>query len=239
MKKVLILVLSCETPPYNTHLKASLETWDSRSVEGAETIFYCGKASKPNTEKVIYMKTPDSYHTMGAKTLEAIEWAVNNKQFDYIARPNASCYVRKQNLVNYIQNIPSENLYLGLKVASCYGIDYIWGGGQYIISRDVAELIVKNKHMWNHSYTEDVSIADVLTKLGVPLNGSGNACSINTKPDGGYSCICYQHNSGAGFDFTNFEDMSRLENQFFVRVKQDLKRHLDIEIMHKLFNANI
>lgn len=240
MKKALVLVLSCETPPYNTHMKASMETWDSRNVDGIETVYYLGRSkSKQSTDRIIYLNTPDSFKTMGAKTVEAFEWAINNKQFDYLARPNASCYVRKENLMKYVQNLPTENLYLGLKVNSCYNIEYMWGGGQYILSRDVVELIVKNKHLWNHTYTEDVSIADLLTKLGIPLNGAGNACSINMKPEGGYSCICYQKNSGDGFDFTDFADMNKLENQFFIRVKQDLKRHLDIEIMHKLFQANI
>lgn len=237
MKKVLTLVLSCETPPYDTLMQTSIDTWDSRNVDGIETIYYCGKSKKQSTDKIIYLSTPDSFLTMGAKTVEAFEWAVNNKQFDYLARPNASCYVRKQKLVDYAQALPEEKLYLGLITASCYNIDYIWGGGQYILSRDVVELIVKNKEKWNHNYTEDVSIADLLTRLGVPMNGSGNSCSINQKPEGGYSCIVY--GQGTSMDFTDFEDMNKLENQFFIRVKQDLQRHLDIEIMHKLFNSNI
>lgn len=237
MKKVLLLVLSCETPPYDKLMQTSIETWDSPIVDGIETIYYCGKSKKSNTDKIIYLNTHDSFQTMGEKTIEAFEWAVNNKQFDYLARPNASCYVRKKKLIEYVQNLPNSNLYLGLITQSCYNIDYIWGGGQYILSRDVVELIVKNKHKWNHKYTEDVSIADLVTKLGVPMNGNGNACSINKKPDGGYLCIVY--GQGASMDFTDFSDMDKLENQFFIRVKQDLKRHEDIEIMHKLFKSNI
>lgn len=237
MKKVLALVLSCETPPYDKLMQTSINTWDSRHVEGIETIFYCGKSKKTNTDKIIYLNTPDSFLTMGAKTVEAFEWAVNNKQFDYLARPNASCYVRKQKLVNYAQSLPAEKLYLGLKTYSCYKIEYMWGGGQYILSRDVVELIVKNKDKWNHKYTEDVSISDLLIRLGIPLNGGGNACSINKNADGGYSCIVY--GEGASMDFRDFTDMNKLENQFFIRVKQDLKRHLDIEIMNELFKSNI
>lgn len=239
MKKALVLVLSCETPPYDKLMQTSIGTWDSPIVEGVETVFYCGKSKKNNTDKIIYLNTQDSFHSMGEKTVEAFEWAINNRQFDYLARPNASCYVRKKKLIEYVQNLPESNLYLGLITKSCYNIDYIWGGGQYILSRDVVELIVKNKEKWNHTYTEDVSLADLLTRLGVPMNGTGNACSINAKPEGGYSCICYQHNQGGGIDFTDFSDMNKVENQFFIRVKQDLKRHLDIQIMEELFKANI
>lgn len=237
MKKTLALVLSCETSPYDKLMEASLQTWDKREVDGIETVFYCGKSRKQNTDKIIYLNTPDSFATMGAKTVEAFEWAINNKQFDYLARPNASCYVRKQKLANYVQNLPTEKLYLGLITDSCYGIKYIWGGGQYILSRDVVELIVKNKHMWNHSYTEDVSIADLLSKLGIPMNGSGNSCSINKNENGKYTCIVY--GQGKNMEFTDFSEMDKLEHQFFIRVKQDLKRHLDIEIMNGLFKSNI
>lgn len=239
MKKVLILVLSCEDNPYDKLMQASLETWDRKVVEGTETIFYCGKSKEKRTDKVIYLNTKDSFKTMGQKTLEAFEWALNNKQFDYLARPNASCYVRKQKLVDYVQNLPADNLYLGLKVESCYGIDYMWGGGQYILSRDVVQLIVDNKHKWSNDYTEDVSISALLQQLNVPLNGSGNACAINKKPDGSYSCITYENNGGGGIDFTDMADMHKLENQFFIRVKQDGNRNEDINIMHKLYQAEV
>lgn len=239
MKNVLVLVLSCETPPYDKLMETSIATWDSRVVEGVETVFYCGKSDKKNTDRIIYLNTVDSFHTMGAKTVEAFEWALNNKQFDYLARPNSSCYVRKRQLSGYVQNIPEEKLYLGLKVASCYNIDYLWGGGQYILSRDVVELIVNNKNQWNHSYTEDVSIADLLSRNGIELNGSGNACSINKKPEGGYSCITYENHGGGGMDFTDMSDMLKLENQFFIRVKQDGDRDGDIQIMKQLFSSNV
>lgn len=237
MKNVLILALSCETPPYKEMMETSMRTWDSHSIEGAETIYYCGKSKNKNTDKIVYFNVEESLYSMGHKTLQAFEWAINNKNFDYLARPNSSCYVRKQKLVDYVQGLPEEKLYLGLITNSCYNIEYMWGGGQYILSRDVVELIVKNKHLWNHTYTEDVSIADVLRKLDVPFNGNGNACSINMKPEGGYSCIVY--GEGQSMDFTDFKDMEKLDRQFFIRVKQDLKRHLDLEVMNKLYQAGI
>lgn len=239
MKKVLTLVLSCETPPYNEMMKVSMETWDSRIVEGVETIYYCGKSKNTSTDKVVYLTTEDSFLTMGAKTIEAFEWALNNKEFDYLARPNSSCYVRKQILLNYVQNLPAEKVYLGLKVASCYKVDYVWGGGQCILSRDVVELVVKNKEKWNHTYTEDVALAALLVPLGVPINGSGNACALHVTPSGTYTCITYENNGGGGIEFTDMAEMAKLENQFFIRVKQDQKRHLDLHVMRELHKSNI
>lgn len=240
MKTLLVFVLSCETSPYDTHLDASIKTWDSRIVDGVDTVFYCGKSKKNSNDKIIYLNTEDTFANMGRKAIEGFEWAFNNKKFDYLARPNSSCYVRKHILKDYIQTLQENNLYLGLKTASCYNVDYMWGGGAYILSRDLVKIIIDNKHLWNHTYTEDVAIADLLTKMGVPLNGKGNACSIHPNGKGGYSCVCYENGGGHGFDFSDYSTIhEKLKNQFFIRVKQDLKRHLDIEIMNDLFKANI
>lgn len=240
MKKVLALVLSCEAPPYDKLMQTSIDTWDSRQVEGIETVFYCGRSkTKQSNDKIIYLNTEDSFLTMGAKTIEAFEWALNNKQFDYLARPNASCYVRKKQLLDFCQNLPSEKLFLGLKVQSVYNIDYLWGGGQCILSRDVVELMVKNKNEWNHNYTEDVSMADLASRLGIELNGNGYACSINMKPDRSYTCITYGDKGEASIDSNDISDMSKLSNQFFIRIKQDSNRQLDIEIMNNLFKSGI
>lgn len=238
MKKTLVFVLSCETPPYDTHLRASLETWDTIQAEGVETVFYCGKSTRQSTDKVIYLNTQDTFANMGKKAVEGFEWALANRDFDYLARPNASCYVRKQLLGEYVQGLPDSNLYLGLKTASCYGVDYMWGGGAYILSRDVVKLIVDNKHLWNHNYTEDVSISDLLQKLGVPLTAEGRAAAIHRK-DGRYQCITYDGAQGGGFDFTDVNDLKKLDRQFFFRVKQDGRRHEDIEIMCELFKNGI
>lgn len=238
MKKVLVFVLSCETPPYDRHLQTSLETWDTRQVDGCESIFYCGKSHKKNTDKVIYLNTKDSFATMGAKAVEGFEWALNNKSFDYLARPNSSCYVRKQILTDYVQNLSDTNLYLGLKTQSCYNVEYMWGGGAYILTRDVVEKIVQNKSKWNHNYTEDVSISALLQKLGVPLTAEGHACALHKKGNT-YSCITYQGSTGGGFDFTDMSEMHKLTNQFFIRVKQDLRREEDIYIMKELFKHGI
>ena len=50
MKKVLILVLSCETPPYNKMVDTSKSTWDSIEVDGVETIYYFGNHNDKRTD---------------------------------------------------------------------------------------------------------------------------------------------------------------------------------------------
>ena len=234
MKKVLILVISADVHPYEEMINTSLKTWDSIEVPNCETIFYCGQSNKKDTDKVIYLPIKDGLFQMGYKTILALEWALRNKEFDYIARVNSSCYVRKDLLVDHCQALPTENLMQGLVTESCYGIDYCWGGGQYIISRDLVKQVVTHKSLWNHKIIEDVSISDLITRIGVPLNGDGNAYSIN-KTDNGWSAFVY--GVGENMEFTDFSDLKQLESQYFIRVKQDGNRPMDKIVMENLYGA--
>jgi hypothetical protein len=213
-------------------LKTSMKTWDSISVNGVETIFYCGEPLKDNIDRVIYFPVKESLNSMGEKTILAYEWALKNKQFDYIARVNASTYVNKKELIKYIQTLPDENVFSGLEVgASEYNERWMWGP-QFILSKDLIQLMVDNKGLWDHSIMDDVATSYLLNKFNVPYT-PGRACSIEKKAEG-WTCLCYGSES---IEFTNFSDLNKLDNQFFFRVKQDLNRGLDEIIMNHLFKA--
>jgi hypothetical protein len=231
MKKILILIISSQEPPFKKMIETSLKTWDSINVDGVESIFYCGEPVKENTDKMIYFPLKESYQTMGEKTLRAYEWALKNKEFDYIARVNSSCYVNKKELIKYIQTLPDNNVFSGLKVEeSTYKDKWMWGGGQYIISKDIIKLFVDNRHLWDHSIMDDMAVGFLANKLNVPYH-QGRACSIEKKPSG-WACFCYGEPS---IEFTDFQDMNKLQNQFFIRVKQDDDRNRDEYIMKQLY----
>lgn len=231
MKKVLILIVSSQEKPYGKMMETSLKTWDSINVDGVESVFYCGEPLKENTDKIIYFPIKESLHTMGEKTLQAYEWALKNREFDYIARVNSSCYVNKKELIKYVQGLPHKEVFAGLTVnASDKNEKWMWGGGQYIISRDVIELIVENRALWNHSIMEDVAVSHLINKLYIPYI-NGKACSINKK-DKGWVCFAY---GSENFEFTDFADIKKLDGQFFIRVKQDHDREQDEFVMNELF----
>ncbi len=230
MKRVLILVLSSEIPPYEPMINQAMTTWDSVDVENTETIYYCGKSLKKNTSKIIYLPIADQLSTMGEKTLQALEWALKNKEFDYIARAHSSCYVDKKQLINHIQELPYNNVFEGIEATSQNGFQFLWGGGHYVISKDVIEKIVENRSKWNHSYMEDESMSVLCSSFGIPFK-SGKSCSIN-KRENDWLLLGY---GGESKEFTNFADVKPLNNHFY-RVKQDGNRSLDAYIMNELFN---
>lgn len=232
MKRVLILVLSSDFHPYNKMIQTSMETWDSVETEGVETIFYCGMSDKPNTEKVIYMPVGNGLFEMGKKCLLAYEWALQNKEFDYVARVNASCYVDKKNLIKFVENLPETNVFAGVETDSQNGFRYLWGGCQYIISKDVLQKIVDNKHLWMHQYMEDESMSLVVSGLGIPFS-EGKSGSIDKMPDG-WRIISY---GGESVAFNEFSEIIRLKHHFY-RVKCDKNRNVDAFVMHELFKVS-
>lgn len=239
MKTVLILVLSSDFPPYSTMINTSQQTWDSIQMPGTETIFYCSQKDNPekqNTDKILYFNVGNSLFDMGWKNLAMFEWALQNKQFDYVARVNASCYVDKKALLKYVQDLPIENVFAGVEIKAGeqgYKENWLWGGGMFLISKDVFQKIVANKNEWRHDLMEDVAMSFLVNKLQIPFT-EGNSCSIDKMPDG-WRLISYGTNKES-ISFTDFADVKRL-NHFFYRVKQDQKRYLDEYIMRELFKV--
>lgn len=231
MRRVLILVVSSQKPPYDVMMQTALDTWDSFEVEGVETIYYCGAPKKDNTNKVIYFDIREGYDTMGYKMLEAFDWVLNNKEFDYIARVNSSCYVDKKELIKHVQTL-TESSY-GLIVPSSENEpSWYWGGGQIIVSKETVQKIVENKDKWNHSVMEDLGFSRMLNTLGIEYN-NGKAASID-KLEKSWRFMPY--GGGAPFTFTDFNDLKNTTH-FFYRVKMDGQRYIDKYLMNELFKV--
>lgn len=228
MKRVLIMVISSQQPPYDKMADTSQETWDSIEVDGVDAIFYFGSPVRPFTDKRIYLGYKEGYHVMSHKTVDAFWWALENKEFDYIARINSSTYVNKKSLLKYAQTLPEENVFNGLIVE---GDAYHWLWGPFfILSKDVVQKYVDNAHLIDHSVMDDMAISKLMHQLGVnPSCGIG--CSIDRSGDK-WRAICYGTES---FEFSQFSDIIKAKDHWAFRVKQDLDRSQDEYIMRELF----
>jgi len=243
MKKVLILVLSMNEDYYNDLANTSMETWDSVDIEGMDTVFYFGqpKASDQKwcNKKIFYTGGDEALTNIGFKNLKVFEAALHNPDWDFIIRANASTYVNKKLVAEYVQDKPTKGLYMG--VGAPYTLDgkefyYAWGP-HYLLSRDVVELIVENKDKWNHGLMDDVALGKLMTDLGISLNNKGSMASIdiNRNPDKPlYSLISYNNNDTGGGNLTRLSDLNNFKLPM-IRVKQDFNRNLDIELMKNIF----
>jgi hypothetical protein len=228
MKKILVAVISCQDYPYGDMIGTSMNTWDSVHVEGCETLFYCGLPQKQNTDKIVYFNIKESLHSMGFKDLLFFEYALT-KEWDYMARVNSSCWVHKKELTEYCQTLPDTNVFAGLKVA--VEPPWMFGGGQFLMSRDVIQAIVDNKHLWDHRLMEDMAMSYVINQLGIPYT-QGNAVSLDNMTSGLKRCTVY--GNAEGYDFKDWDEFKKLKGQYFYRVKVDGHRHMEPEIMRKL-----
>jgi hypothetical protein len=224
--KILILTIGCQLPVWSKMWQTSLDTWDSFEVEGIENIFYFGAPVKENTDKCIYFDIEESYYTMSKKNIAAFEWALANKEFDYIVRVNSSTYVDKKVLAEYVQTLPDKNCFAGVEV------NHIpkWAiGWAYIISKDVIQKIVEHKPLLRNDITDDLALSYLINNLEIPYTKL-KMCSID-KRDNGWALVPY--NGGCGFDFTDFADLKNVGYPMY-RVKQDLHREQDKFIMEQL-----
>lgn len=229
MKKGLIMVMSCTQSPYDKLAKTSQKTWDSVHVEGLDTIYYFGESEKENTDKEIYFPVHDHLFGIGHKNIMAFDWALKNKDWDYMIRPNASTYVHKERLLNYIQTLPDNNVYAGLRVIS--EIEPMWVWGPFLImSRDVVEKIVRYNILWDHSIIEDKAMSYVAARRMIPFMDI-EGCSIDKTPDG-WQCTSYANNS---YTFKDFAEVKNDKKHFLFRCKQDYNRDMDHYVMTQLF----
>ena len=157
--KILILVASCRTPPYDALERAQRETWDSVSVPGVETHFYhC-----TDLESMIpcFLEA----------TEPSFEW-----DHDFIFRTNSSSYVDKARLLEHAETLPRERCYQGVD-----GDGFASGSG-FFISPDVEEMLRLNSSGRYHDEAplltiaranpeliEDVAIGLCLARRGVTV----------------------------------------------------------------------
>lgn len=208
-----------------------METWDSEDHPQTRTLYYCGKSDKYQSDSVVFYSPQfdEELERVAPRTMEAYEHALTIPGWDFVARTHSSTYVHKRNLVDFCETLHRKNLLLGLLVTG--ERPFLWGGGSYIMSRDVIEGLVANKDKWNNNIMEDGSITDLANELGIPLSGNGRMASIDQTADG-YLVTTY--GIGEGFKFSDWNDINRAQPHYYYRCKQDLRRHEDLMIFRKL-----
>lgn len=235
IKTVLIYVLSSHNPPYGEMVKTAMETWDAEPLEGTRTVYYCGNPVGGDTDRVISFPVEEDLNTIGRKNImayrRALEWP-----WDFMARTSQSTYVHKGRLLARIQTLPDRGLIQGIQAAPTWvcGVNrpFLWGGGQFIFTRDTVQMLVANAFKWRHDLMEDVSTSELAQDCGFALNNKGIACSIDKQTDG---WLLISSNGKPGFEFTDFAELStKAEDQFFFRCKYDPDRTVDAEIMRCL-----
>lgn len=236
VKRVLVFVLACPLPPYDQMTGWSKQTWARDKVDGVRVVFYHGRPTQLETEDMVSFPIEEGYHTISAKNLLAFEWALRQPDWDFMARVNASCYVEQNRLSRAVQDLPDTGVARGVfaePTPHCGTTRrWLWGGGQFIFSRDVVQAIVDHGDKLNHGLIEDVALSELIQDLGFTVDDQGQCCSVN-KTDKGWTIISY-----GGQPSFETEELGNIPHHFFFRVKQDLNRAMDFEVM-RILKANL
>jgi len=235
MRRTLILTLSANRSPWWQLMAKQRETWDSIRHDQTSTIYYVGDSYPARFDPpVLHSPTDEHLHNIGHRTVEALEFALTIPDWHFLARPHSSTYVHKRHLVEFVETAQPELLYGLVVPAGPHEGPWLWGGGHFVMSRAVVQKLVANKTQWDHGIMEDVAMSRLAASLGIPF-GNGKSVSVDWKTDlKSASCISWNGDTG-GFDFSDFKDLNRLEDQFFFRVKHDPDRSVDLRTMDLLF----
>jgi hypothetical protein len=171
-KKILILVLSSNGFIHSINRFFQKITWVKNSSPNVQVVFYMGGYKSEYLKgDTLYLRTKTDFQSVGLKTLEAFEWSYNNLNFDLIFRTNASSYIHIPSLIKYAEENFTQTIYAGVEGKQMYfEKQFIFASGAgYIISRNIAKLIIDNKKEWNHKLLDDVALGDLLTKNKISL----------------------------------------------------------------------
>ena len=167
---IIILVLSFDGPPYSIIEEQGIrQTWLTEVTEDDEVIFYYGNHSC--VERVgdkLFLPVSEGWKLVGAKTLAAFQYVIENYDFCYIYRTNSSSYVDIKRLKDYIKDKPKENYYNGVIGCHAGKIPFCSGSG-FFLSKDLVQKVVENQSSWNHEYQDDAALSVLLKSMGIEL----------------------------------------------------------------------
>jgi hypothetical protein len=195
--RTLVLVLATRQRPFPDLIRAQKRTWAARDVEDVEVLFYYGGSKLALHGRDLFVETPDEYWSVGHKTLACFDYVLAQRDFDLIFRTNCSSYVDLPNLREWVGlHARRTDYYAGAVDAGTLeqmlrvqrqassqpgtpgardltgtpgpptGWSFASGAG-YFLSRDLAEWVVGQRSLWDHSFVDDMALGKLLSERGV------------------------------------------------------------------------
>lgn len=153
----------------NTELyKKQMSTWDSVNTPNVKTLYYIGGGNKKEIRGNLSIDiNPETKANTSLKMVTCLE-LTKDWDYDYIFHTNASSYVDKKLLYEWLLDKPRLKFYSGV-VGDFGGGMFFASGCGFSISKDVAKLIIQHQNEWEYSDINDVTLGILLTKLGIEI----------------------------------------------------------------------
>jgi hypothetical protein len=175
-----MLVIACETHPLYKQLKVE---WRKNKHLSVKPIFIQYSLNVNEIilvdDDTLFLPGDESFEGITAKTIDSIEYFLRYTNFTHLIRTNLSSVWHYPRLISYLKTRETTGLFtgfVGMENSRCF----ISGSGMYM-SRDVAELLIKNKEkVYSYPYQDDLAISYTLDDLGVKLTLSLNRIDLLT-----------------------------------------------------------
>jgi len=166
--KLLILILSCHDDLSKKLINGVKSTWWNLESENIIIKDYYGGHDKNElNNKSIFLTEPDiGQHEMYLKTLSAFEFSLNNIEFDFLLRTNASTFIRPDVIYKILSKETPKDFY-GAAYPKYLGRLGFPPGTSMLFSTDVIEKIVKLNRQINNpeNFIDDAGIGFLLRKI--------------------------------------------------------------------------
>lgn len=180
--KILVLILASDDQPIYIELQKVWRKYMHLDPAHVEAYFMKANPHLKETyiiqDDTIWIKTTECC-TPGItlKNIYALEaFATRLDEFDYIVRPNMSTFYIFPRLLEFLKTCPQNNFYCGYRGADVmHGVVHFASGSGFIISPDVALLLLKGKSFLydNRHIIDDVLIGHFMAYCGIPLTSHG------------------------------------------------------------------
>lgn len=171
--KILILIIASENELYNK-MKFIQEVY-IHNHKDIETYFVVMKPDLHTeielVDKTIYVKGEETYLNILRKTVNALQYLLNETQYDYVIRSNLSTVIDLYLLEKYCSSLPGLNVYTGGRLLDLEWDDPEMGvrseykgllfvqGSFIVFSSDVINNLISNEGKLLFEVIDDVSIA--------------------------------------------------------------------------------
>jgi hypothetical protein len=169
MRVLVVIISSYNNPVYRDHKEVWRKYMNSHPAIDAYFLEYHETKHRVIEDNTLYLKGKESYCPgIRDKTLDCFEYIVNNTpDYDFIVRTNLSSLWNFTTLIDYISSLPTVGVYNGIR-GIYNGVPFVSGSG-FIMTKDVVQLLVRNRSLVTTNILDDVDIAIALQNLGVAI----------------------------------------------------------------------
>ena len=178
--KLLVLIIASDDYPVYGELQKLWRSYMHYDKDHVEAYFIRGNDALETThafqEDVLWTKTPENLIpgivNKTILSLEALMPRIKNHEFDYVLRTNLSSFYVFPRLLAFLRTCPTKGFYCGSNI----GVEGIGSGCGFLMSPDVAQMLVDHKQ---EIYDDETSFDDVVIGAHLPRMSSEELLGMN------------------------------------------------------------